>query len=229
MYVHVQCTHVYVGVSLCIFKPNIHVHVLYHVYIVYLSMFKPSTYHINVADSVADCERRVHDLLCGLPNYQITMDKILAEYEKKYGRKLSYYGHGKLTSLLESFHSTVIVRMLFLHGVPVCMYAVCSVMCTVACLQSCVVRKLTVYVPYGMPWFHPSIDYMYSVYLCSVYLLAPGPTCTYMYMYMYIYTYTCIHYTCMYAHTCTYSNIYTMYMYMYIRCYLSLCMLSSLT
>lgn len=61
-------------------------------------------------DTVADCERRVHDLLCSLPNYQITLDRFMGEYEKMYGSKMDYYGHSKLTSLLESFSSTLTVR-----------------------------------------------------------------------------------------------------------------------
>ena len=61
---------------------------------------------------MVDCERRVRELLCGLPNYQITMDRFMGEYEKKYGGKMSYYGHPKLSGLLETFSSTIIVRSL---------------------------------------------------------------------------------------------------------------------
>ena len=47
--------------------------------------------------------------MCSLPDYQITMDRFIYEYEKKYGQKMSYYGHSKLSGLLESFTSTLIV------------------------------------------------------------------------------------------------------------------------
>ena len=66
--------------------------------------------YIHVPDSLADCECRVRDLLCGLPNYQITLDRFMSEYEKMYGSKMSYYGHLKLSNLLESFPSTLNVR-----------------------------------------------------------------------------------------------------------------------
>ena len=59
---------------------------------------------------MADCERRVHDLLCDMPDYQITLDRFMGEYEKKYGHKMSYYGHSRLTNLMESFSSTITVR-----------------------------------------------------------------------------------------------------------------------
>ena len=58
-------------------------------------------------DSVADCERRVHDLLCTQPDYQITQDRFMSEYEKMYGARMSYYGNAKLSALLESFNSTL--------------------------------------------------------------------------------------------------------------------------
>ena len=33
----------------------------------------------------------------------------MREYEKKYGHKMGYYGHAKLTNLLETFTSTLTV------------------------------------------------------------------------------------------------------------------------
>ena len=51
--------------------------------------------------------------MCGLPNNQITLDRFIYEYEKKYGHKMSYYGHSKLSGLLESFTSTLVVSNIY--------------------------------------------------------------------------------------------------------------------
>ena len=64
------------------------------------------------ADSAMDCENRVRELLCSLPGYQIRQHRFLAEYEEKYGKMTSYYGHSKLSGLLESFTDTLEVSLL---------------------------------------------------------------------------------------------------------------------
>ena len=63
--------------------------------------------HFRVV-SIVECERRVRNLLCGLPDYQITLGRFMGEYEKKYGSKMSYYGHTKLSGVLETFKSIIV-------------------------------------------------------------------------------------------------------------------------
>ena len=60
-------------------------------------------------DTKEDCERRVEALLYKLPKRQVTLDRFMYEYERAYGERLShYYGHPKLSSLLESMTAIVV-------------------------------------------------------------------------------------------------------------------------
>ena len=65
--------------------------------------------------------------MCGLPNYQITLDRFIYEYEKKYGHKMSYYGHSKLSGLLESFTSTLVVSIIYYIDVYLFTFSSCFI------------------------------------------------------------------------------------------------------
>ena len=61
------------------------------------------------ADTKEDCEKRVEALLYKLPRRQVTLDRFMYEYEKVHGERLShYYGHSKLSSLLERMSNIVV-------------------------------------------------------------------------------------------------------------------------
>ena len=65
-------------------------------------------------------------LLYKLPRRQVTLDRFMHEYEKVHGERLShYYGHSKLSSLLESMSNIVV------QEVCVC---VCVCMCVCVCV-----------------------------------------------------------------------------------------------
>ena len=59
-------------------------------------------------DTQSYCERRIEVLLYSLPDHQVSLDRFMYEYEKRFGEKLSsYYGHPKLVNLLEDMEDTV--------------------------------------------------------------------------------------------------------------------------
>ena len=64
---------------------------------------------LQVTPTIEDCERKMEALLYSLPDCQVTLDKVLCEYEKKFGEKLDYCGHTKLLSLLEAMPKTLMV------------------------------------------------------------------------------------------------------------------------
>lgn len=61
-----------------------------------------------LTDTQQDCERRIEELLYSMPQNNVSLDRFMQEYEKKFGTKLSsFYGHSKLIKLLEDMPNTI--------------------------------------------------------------------------------------------------------------------------